>query len=186
MFPIFSTSTLSGTINWAGNVNFVFNTSGNLTAAGDVDPAYYFGTMGGEEVTTWVQVEVYQPGITDRTYQSDAVTAEVAATTLFAQVNTNATSADLGSSGPLGLQPLDYVGTDGNNFVYRWFPATLLMDPSFPAGAYPYMYSLQQFLGTTATTIGKPGDNAAMRTMVLSQTVDCSLFPSNPPSEYCP
>ena len=187
--PIFAASTLGGTINWAGNVNFVLDTSGNVTAEGDVDPAYYFGTMGGDEVTSWVQVEVYQPGITDRTYQSDAVTAEVAATTLVAAVSTNANSSDLGSSGPMGMQPLVYLGlggTDDHNFVYQWAPAGLLMDPSFPAGAYPYMYTLQQYLGTTPWTIGAPGDNSAMRTMVLSQTVDCGLFPSNPPSTYCP
>jgi hypothetical protein len=188
--PIFSTSTLGGTINWAGSVDFVIDTSGNAAPQGDVDPAYYFqDPMQGEEVTTWVQVEVYQPGITDRTYQSDAVTAQVAATTLVAQVNTNASSSDLGPTGPMGMQALAYLGlggTDDHNFVYQWAPAALMMDSSFPSGAYRYMYSLEQFLGTTATTIGAPGDNTAMRTMVLSQDVDCSLFPSNPPSEYCP
>lgn len=187
-FPVFSAATVSQEVTWAGQVNFVRVTDGGYELLGDVDPAFYWASMGGSEVATYVQLEVYVSGVTDRAYADDNVTREVANTALLASRRSDAYPG--GQPGaPLKLLPLEYLARAGNNFVYRWFPASLTynVDPlHVPDGAYRYRYELATAQGANVTVLGKPGANDEYRVMVLAQTTACALFPYNPPAGWCP
>jgi Family of unknown function (DUF6209) len=189
MYPVFTQETVSQDISWAGNFQFVWLANGEASFLGDVDPAYYHASLAGAEVANWVQAEVYVPGITERTYQNDDVERQIADLVLLASVNTNAFSADLGG-GPdaaLSMSKLSYVGKAGNNFVYKWVPASLtwnLGGAPLPDGAYEYFLNFIMKGSSTPSLIGKPDAPEQARTMVLSQDLECSLFPYNPP-ETC-
>jgi hypothetical protein len=187
-FPVFAAATVSQDVTWAGQVNFVRVTDGGYDLLGDVDPAFYWASMGGSEVATYVQIEVYVPGVTDRAYADDNVTREVANTALLASRRSDAYPG--GQPGAaLKLLPLEYLARAGNNFVYRWFPASLTynVDPQHvPDGAYRYRYEVATAQGAGVTVVGKPGANDEYRLMVLAQTTACALFPYNPPAGWCP
>ncbi|GMV42961.1 MAG: hypothetical protein AMXMBFR64_46770 [Myxococcales bacterium] len=182
-FPVFEKAALAQPVGWAGNFHMVESTNGANAFLGDVDPAWYFATMAGEGKTTWVQTEVWVPGITDRTYQNADVTAQVAAVAVVAIVRTDATAGGT-PGGAMVEVPLQYVGKAGNNFVYRWAPASLVGTvPLVPNGAYRYRFELRT-PGGEVTGIGKPGANDDPRRYVLATFADCTLFPYDPPG-FC-
>jgi len=187
-FPVLSEATVRQDLPWAGQVSFIKVFDGGYQALGDVDPAFYWSSMGGSEIATYVQVEAYAPGITDRVFQDENVTREVANTALRALRRSDAYPG--GQPGaPLKDVPLEYWARAGNNFVYRWFPAALVynVDPQHvPDGAYRYRFDLATAEGAAHVSIGRPGANDQDRTMVLSQHQDCALFPYNPPAGWCP
>lgn len=186
VLPVFSASTLSQDIGWAGNFHFIRYTEAGPQFLGDIDPAYYFAQFGGSEIATWVQAEVYVPGITDRTYQNDDVQQQVAAVALNA---TRFTDAYEGSTPGADMKrfPLEFIGKPGNNFAYRWFPGPLTWNygSAIPEGAYLYLLQFKTPSSQNTHSIYKTG-TSGYRTMVLGQGINCALFPSNPPTDYCP
>ena len=184
-YPVFSPEELSQPIGWTGNFHFIRATDGTLEFLGDVDPAWYFATMADGGVTTWVQVEAWVPGVTDRAYQNADVTAQVAATAIVAEVRTDATEGAV-PGGPMVTVPLQFVGKAGNNFAYRWAPASLIGGavPLLLDGAYQYRFELRTPAGDV-TGVGKPGSNDEPRVYVLASFPNCALFPYNPPSGDC-
>ncbi len=187
LFPIFASATVSQPINWAGNFNFIYYTEAGPQFRGDVDPAYYFSNFAGSEVATWIQFEVYVPGITDRTYQDNNVLKRVATNALRARVETDAYYPDGQPGATMKEGPLEVLNPAGNNFVYRWFPPMYIGWGAYiPPGAYSYFLKVATWLSQTVYTLGKTGDVASPRTMVLGELMDCSLFPFNPPEFFCP
>lgn len=184
-FPIFEKAVLAQPVGWAGNFHMVESTNGDNTFLGDVDPAWYFATMAGSGKTTWVQAEVWVPGITDRAYQNADITAQVAQAALVAEVRTDAVAGST-PGGAMVTVPLQYVGKAGNNFVYRWAPASLVGGamPLVPNGAYRYRFEVHT-PGGDVTGIGKPDANDDPRRYVLATFADCTLFPYNPPAAVC-
>lgn len=185
-FPVFAPGTVAQDVAWAGGFDFVYVKTGAEVSNGDVDPAYFFASMLGSEVAVTLRVQAYAPGITDRTYADAGVAAQIAAVAMDAAVVT-----DLWGTGPAGQQktvvPLAFAGTSGNNFVYEWrvgyygyFPPD---DPP-EDGAYLYSMRFKTADGAGALDVGLPGGGD--RTFVYAQTANCSLFPKNPPRDYCP
>lgn len=191
LFPVFSVAEITQPVGWVGSFNFMYWIEPGPEAKGDVDPAYYWSTMGGSELATFEQADVWVPGITDRVYQNEAVRREVAHTAIAARVVADAYVG--GSPGAALLPtPLEYLyrsGFDhvGNNFVYRWFQASLLWgNQPIPDGAYSYRFDFTTAEGADVSTLGAPGDNSVARTIVLAQNTRCDLFTFNPPSDFCP
>jgi len=186
MFPIFSQQTVQQDVSWAGNFQFIYFTGAGPQFRGDVDPAYYFSNFAGSKVATWVQFEVYVPGITDRTYQDNFVMKQVAQNALKALVNTNAYYPDGDPTAAMKDIPLDVVNPAGNNFVYRWVPPMYIGDGDYiPEGVYHYFLRVATWFGENGWSFGKTSNPADPRTMVLGILMNCSLFPFNPPPEFC-
>lgn len=186
MFPIFTEIEISQPIGWAGAFNFVVLTEAGPNLKGDVDPAYFFEQLLGSEIATYVQAQVYVPGITDRIYQNDEVTKQVAQTAISAMLNTDA-YPNGGPGKEFKAFPLEYIGKagiDNHDFVYRWYPAYFAWFP-LPDGAYTYWFTFKTFEGKQVVVMGHPTDPQKMRTMVIAKTIRCDLFPYNPPKEYC-
>ncbi|NUN14788.1 MAG: hypothetical protein HUU55_14250 [Myxococcales bacterium] len=151
-FPVFTQETLSGPIGWAGNFQFVESTGSTTKFLGDVNPAWYTKSLASQGTVTWVQAEVWVPGITDRSYSNGAVTAEIAKVAVDAWVYTPAVGTG-GPAGPWGEASLQFVGKYGNNFVYRWDPTPVVNTPGFVYGNYPYTLRFASALSEQIWTV---------------------------------
>lgn len=188
LFPVFTSATVSTPPAFIGSFQFIRSNRGDIARLGDVNPAYYFSSMRESGQQSWVQFEVYSAGITDRDYQNADVQAAVANAAIAARVQTDAW--DGGPPGkPQRALPLSFVGRVGNNFVYRWFPADQLV-PSVELGgladgAYNYSFLVGTARQEVPASFGRIDGND--RVFVLSRTLNCALFPFNPPStDGCP
>jgi hypothetical protein len=170
-FPVFSGETLSQPVGWAGDVNFVVSQAGALSLLGALNPVWSVSSLGASGIYTWIQFEVWVPGITDRAYQNADVRAEVARVALDAR----AVAPSLGPS-PF---PLEFVGVDGNNFVYRWDLAPVAQ--LAPPGQHTFDLEVSTALGAAPWELF-----AAPFTAILGEAKDCSLFSGSPPTTICP
>jgi len=166
-------------VGWAGDFDFVWFHRDPAWHRGDVDPAWYFDSMGGAEVATWMEVQVWAPGITDRTYGSDGEARTAAESMLRAEAVTDAVPGPVGG---FGTVPLVFQRRQGNNFVYA-FQFVPLRRNVPRDGLYRYYVRFSADQGSSWFEAGRDGER--MRRFVLARTQDCSLFPDHPP-EGCP
>lgn len=166
-------------VGWAGDFDFVWFHRDPAWHRGDVDPVWYFDSMGGAEVATSVEVQVWAPGITDRAYGSNDEARQAAEAFLRAEAVTDAIP---GAVEGFGTVPLAFQRKQGNNFVYA-FSLVSLRRAVARDGLYRYYVRFSADEGSSWLTAGRDGDR--MRRLVLARTQECGLFPDHPP-EGCP
>ncbi|MBU0550599.1 hypothetical protein KKF91_19745 [Myxococcota bacterium] len=159
-------------VGWVGNWDFV-TFHRNETHLGDIDPAWYWTSMEGSETVTKIDVQVWIPGITDVQYPSVEATRAAAQDQIIAQAisSAHATPWDL-----------EFNRQQGNNFVYSylfWKSAyQIYNEPAAGPGLYTYNVRV-------STDGGESYYETAQRRFVISNQLNCALFPDNAPSE-CP
>ncbi len=196
--PVFLAEEVSKPVEWVGwrehGLDFAYvNEWGVVVSKGDVDPVWYFDSLGGAEVTTEVRIQVYAAGITDRLYQNEAVTAEVAHTAISMAAETDFAQGAGWPGAPVVLVPLEFEFQASNNFFYRWlfgaFGYVWSITPSGPPppGLYSFRLAARTHNGPV-TWVGKPGAPASARGLVYAPNPDlgCPIFPGDPPPDLCP
>lgn len=171
-------------VGWAGDFDFVSFHRDPAWHQGDVDPAYYFDSMGGSETVTYVEVQAWIPGITDKPYPSREAAKAAADAGVMAQAVTDARA---GAVGGWGTIPLGFERQQGNNFVYSFrfwtLRSALQPDPPIAAGLYRWYVRFSADGGISWHEAGKEGDRT--RRFVVAPRQDCTLFPDHPP-QGCP
>lgn len=168
-------------VGWAGDFDFRL-VSKSVQSKGNVDPAYYFDSMEGMPLSTFVEVQAWIPGLSDQPYASKEAAAS-AAKAIKAELFTDAVKDAKG--GWSGL-PLTFERQQGNNLVWS-FRLGDLRWPQFgfqvADGLYHYTMRFSADAGATWYEAGKESGQA--RRMVFAKTQDCKLFPDNAPAD-CP
>jgi len=169
---------------WAGDWDFLVYHRDPAVRHGDRDPVWYWDGMAGSETVTWVEVQVWIPGLTDQSYGSDAA-LRAAAATVQAEAVTDAFAGD-GPDG-WGTTDLEFERKQGNNFVYSFrfwkLRYSMYRNPPIPAGLHRYYVRFSTDGGDTWLEAGR-GEGGTRRFVVAPQQ-DCALFPDHPPAE-CP
>lgn len=179
-FPVEGPEAAAARVQWGGDWNFV-GFHRERQEMGDVDPAYYWASMAGAEYATWIEAEIWAPGITDRAYDSDEARRLAATERITAQVWSDAIAGTPGAEQQPA--PLRFERQDGNNFVYSWRLADLFLPPGIGDGLYSYRFHFSTNGGGDWFTVARPDGSA--RRVVLAREQRCDLFPDNPP-EGCP
>lgn len=165
------------TVGWAGDFDFVLFGK-QPEHKGDIDPVYYFDAWQGMPLSSFIEVQAWVAGVTDKPYANPEAAA-TAAGALTAQLQTDAVKADDGSWKPLKLK---FERQQGNNFVWS-FRLGDLRWPQYgynvPDGLWHYTVRVSADGGATWTQAGPAG--AQPRRLVLAKTQDCKLFPDNAP-----
>ena len=171
-------------VGWAGEFNFVTFHRAPETDLGDVDPAYCFDSYAGSELSTWVEAQVWIPGVTDQQYASDADAAQAASSLVQARAVTDALTGDVDGWGTYKLR---FVRQQGHNFVYAFdfwkLRYAMYVDSPVAAGLYHYYFQFSADGGASWTSAGHDGGSA--RRFVVAPKLDCTLFPDHAPSG-CP
>ncbi|MDY0059860.1 MAG: DUF6209 family protein [Myxococcota bacterium] len=169
-------------VGWVGGYDFV--TFGNAAQhEGDVDPAYYWEEWAGMPRTSWVEVRVWVPGLTDRDYPLDEELRQAAAG-IRAEAVTDALAGDVDGWGTVDL---DFVGKRGNDFVYAFrfwklvYP--IYQNPPVASGLHQYTVRFSTDGGASWFAAGTEGGRP--RRFVVAPRQDCSLFPDRAPAG-CP
>jgi hypothetical protein len=169
---------------WVGSWDFVRFHRDPAEHQGDRDPAYYFDDMAGAEVATWVELQVWIPGVTDLSYASPQDAAQAAQARVLAEAVTDALGGEIDG---WGATPLSFERQSGNNFVYSFRFWQLRYDiyhsPAIATGLYQYYARFSTDGGASWHTAGLEGGHA--RRFAVGPTTDCSLFPDHAP-EGCP
>ena len=182
-FPIVETGGgESPEIGWAGELAYVQYHRDPAQSFGDRDPVWYFDNWSGAELTAWVEVQVWAPGLTDQAYDSTALPE--AAEAIRAEFVTDGGGGD----SPEGwlTKPMSFQGQRGNNFVYQlqlWQLRSPYTTPALADGLHQYYLRLSANDGATWTPI--MAEDGGYRRLVIAAQRDCALFPDNPPDE-CP
>ncbi len=168
-------------VGWAGDFDFRL-VSKSMQAKGNVDPAYYFDSMEGMPLATFVEVQAWIPGLSDQPYATKEAAAS-AAKAVKAQLFTDAVQDAKG--GWSGL-PLTFERQQGNNLLWS-FRIGDLRWPQFgyqvADGLYHYTMRFSVDGGASWYEAGK--QDGKPRRLVLAKTQDCKLFPDNAPPD-CP
>lgn len=165
---------------WAGDWDFV-KFGNQATHLGPVDPAYYFDSWQGMPLASWVEVQAWIPGVTDKSYPSAQAAADAAAQVLAEAVTD-------GLAGPVdgwGTRALHFERQQGNNFVWSFRLGELRWQTSgvtVPDGLWRWYARFSTDGGATWFEAGKDGGG---RRYVVAKTQDCALFPDWLPPE-CP
>lgn len=148
---------------------------------GDVDPAYYWvNEMGGAEYATWMEVQVWAPGITDRDYDSDDALRQAAAR-IRAEAISDAVAGSPGAEWE--ARDLDFERKQGNDFVYSWRFVSLYYGGGPEPGLYEYLFRFSTNDGASWYEVGK--EDGSPRRVALDDRTNCDLFPDNRP-DTCP
>lgn len=168
-------------VGWAGDVAFLL-VSKSTQHKGDADPVYYFDSMEGVPLASYVEAQAWIPGLSDQPYAGKAQ-AEAAAKSVSAQIYLPAVKNAKGEA--LAL-PLSFERQQGNNLVWRY----RLGDLRWPQGGvqladglYPYALRFSADGGKTWVEAGR--SDGQPRRLVVSKSLDCKLFPDGAPAE-CP
>ena len=167
-------------VGWAGNFDFVTFHRAPATELGDVDPAYYFDSYAGSELSTWVEAQVWIPGVTDRSYGSADAAAKAASSLIQARAVTDALAGEVGGWGTF---PLRFVRQQGHDFVYAFdfwkLRYATYVDAPITTGLYHYYFRFSTDHGATWTSAGD--DAGGARRFVVAPALDCTLFPDHAP-----
>jgi hypothetical protein len=167
-------------VGWAGDFNFVTYHRDPATRHGDVDPAYYFDSWAGAELASWVEVQVWIPGITDRRYASAEEARNAAASRVRAEARWGAaTGSSFTSTG------LRYRSQQGNNFVYSFDFNALRWNHGIPDGLYHYYVRFSTDNGSTWYEAGRTGERTRRFVVAPTEPAGCAYFPDHPPPS-CP
>lgn len=170
-------------VGWAGDFNFVMFHRPPATNLGDVDPVYYFDRYAGSETSTWVEAQVWVPGVTDALYASSHDAAQAASDRIQARAVTDALAGEVDGRGTYNLR---FLRQQGHNFVYAFefwkLRYGIYVDSPVAAGLYHYDL---QFSTDHGVTWASAGDEAGARRFVVGPALDCALFPDHAPSG-CP
>lgn len=171
-------------VGWAGEYDFIQYHREPAIHQGDVDPVYYFDQMAGAELSTWQEVQVYVPGVTDVAYGSKQEEASAAKARITAQAVTD------GLTGPVngwGTSELAFERKQGNNFVYSFrfwqLRSSMYQNPPMAEGLHQYYFRFSTDAGASWFEAGRA--NGHGRRMVVAAQQDCSLFPDHAP-QGCP
>lgn len=168
-------------VGWAGDFDFRL-VSKTVQSKGNVDPAYYFDTMEGMPLSTFVEVQAWIPGLSDQPYGSKEAAAS-AAKGVKAELFTDAV---LSAAGGWSGLPLTFERQQGNNLVWS-FRIGDLRWPQFgykvADGLYHYTMRFSVDGGATWYEAGK--ESGKPRRLVLAKSQDCKLFPDSAPAD-CP
>lgn len=167
-------------VGWIGDRDFVLVQGYSIDHQGDRDPAYYFDRMAGSRGNSWLEVQVWIPGLSDSLNSPpDFVRAQAVSNALplgDGQAFDPATE---------GAVDLSFVRRQGNNFVYRfnfnYLHINTFYTPTLPDGLYSYYYRFSTDNGQSFTDDRDQG----LRRFVVATDLDCSLFPDHRPSA-CP
>ena len=168
-------------VGWAGDVAFLL-VSKSTQNKGDTDPVYYFDSMEGMPLSTYVEVQAWIPGLSDQVYASKQA-AEAAAKVVQAQLYSSAVKNAKGEW--TGL-PLTFERQQGNNLVWRYRLGDLRWPQSglqVADGLYPYALRFSVDGGKTWVEAAKA--DGQPRRLVLAKSLDCKMFPDGAPAE-CP
>lgn len=179
VFPVVPAAGLQ--VGWAGDVAFLL-VSKATQHLGDADPVYYFDNMAGVPLSSYVEVQAWIPGLSDKPYPSKQA-AEAAAKAIQAQLYSSAVKNAAGQW--TGL-PLTFERQQGNNLVWRYRLGDLRWPQSglqVADGVYPYVLRFSADGGKT--WVEAPRADGQPRRIVLSKALDCKMFPDGAPAE-CP
>ena len=167
-------------VGWIGDRDFVLVQGYSIDHQGDRDPAYYYDRMDGSRGNSWLEVQVWMPGLSDSLDSPpDFVRAQAVSDALPLG---NGQAFDPATEGAVDLS---FVRRQGNNFVYRfnfnYLHINTYYTPTLPDGLYSYYYRFSTDDGQTYTDNRDQG----LRRFVVATDLDCSLFPDHRPSA-CP
>lgn len=182
-FPVFSPEVAMQPIGWAGDVQFVQQDGSEFHFLGDDNPVWSIGQWMDQGQGSWLQVSVWVPGITDRSYSSASVAFAIAETAInaraaFARIH----DPQLGALGAWQQAPMEYVGTSNGSFVYRWVAGMLALEPGIEDGAYEYVLALSTAWGPVTEVAGEEG---SPRVILIGATANCEAFLPYSPPELC-
>lgn len=171
-------------VGWAGDFDFVVFHRDPATRYGDRDPAWYWDRWSGSETASWVEVQVWVPGVTDREYESEGA-LRTAAEGVRAEAVTDAFGGD--GPGAWGTVPLEFVRKQGNNFLYSFrfwkLRYAIYHQPPIADGLHRWFARFSADGGATWFEAGRDGERT--RRFAVAPDLDCALFPDHAPEE-CP
>ena len=180
-FPVTPPDATGPQVGWAGDYDFVTATD-TQAHLGNVDPAYYFDSWAGVPKASWVEVQVWIPGVTDQAYGSQGDLEQAATGSVTAEVVSDA----LPDGDGWGTRALRFERQQGNNFVYSFRLGELrwgIYDLNVPDGLYHYTFRFSTDGGATWFEVGE--ETGEPRRFVVDDALDCSLFPDSAPAS-CP
>lgn len=179
-FPIVPSSD-APQVGWIGDWDFI-KYGNQAQHLGNVDPSWYFDSWQGMPLASWVELQVWIPGITDQGYANVDAARQAAESLVKAEAVTDGLAGNVGG---WGTRALHFERQQGNNFVYSFRLGELRWQTSPPNVADGLWRWYVRFSTDGGAMWFEGGKETGYRRYVLAKSQDCSLFPDWLPPE-CP